>query len=263
MILGGIYATLCPDHAAACCGADRVVAGMAESRILSLAAEYTGGNTTLRFDPLNMDTWPYPAMDLERQIAHVPLLTSRGCPFSCAYCASGYINPTRMLRSPASVVEEIRYWHQTFGVIDFAFYDDALLMDADHHALPLLERIVAAGLPVRFHTPNALHIRRITAGMARLMFAAGFATLRLGLETTTADRRQHMDRKVEQAEFLEAVAHLKGAGFGGDQIGAYLLAGLPNQSMDEGGSLRPPGAGLRHHPHTGLLHPHPPHGHVG
>ncbi|MBI9084649.1 MAG: B12-binding domain-containing radical SAM protein [Desulfobacterales bacterium] len=233
ILLGGIYATLCPDHAAACCGADRVVTGMAESAILSLAAEYTGRNPSLRFDPQNMDTWPYPALDLERQIPHVPLLTSRGCPFSCDYCASGYINPVRMRRSPASVVEEIRYWHEAFGVIDFAFYDDALLIDADRHVVPMLEQIVAAGLPVRFHTPNALHIRRITAEVARLMFAAGFATLRLGLETTAADRRRQMDGKVEQAEFVEAVAHLKRAGFTGDRIGAYLLAGLPGQPLAE------------------------------
>lgn len=233
IVLGGIYATLCPDHAAACCGADRVVTGMAESTILSLAAEYTGHHTALRFDPRNMDTWPYPALDLERQIPHVPLLTSRGCPFSCDYCASGYINPVRMRRSPASVVKEIRHWHERFGVRDFAVYDDALLMDADRHVLPLLEQIVAAGLPVRFHTPNALHIRCITADMARLMFAAGFVTLRLGLETTATDRRRKMDSKVDQAEFVDAVAHLKAAGFSGDRIGAYLLAGLPGQPMEE------------------------------
>jgi radical SAM superfamily enzyme YgiQ (UPF0313 family) len=240
IVLGGIYATLCQDHAKRHSGADRVVTGMAESKILSLAAEYTGMDVApkARFDARDMDTWPYPALDLARKIPYVPLTTSRGCPFSCDYCASGFLNPVRMVRSPASVVEEIRYWHGKYHVRDFAFYDDALLMDADRHALPMLEGIVAADLPVRFHTPNALHIRNITGKVARLMHAAGFATVRLGLETTDFDHRS-LDRKVGAEEFVQAVGRLRDAGFRADQVGAYLLAGLPGQTMaDLEASLR-------------------------
>ena len=34
-----------------------------------------------------------------------------------------------------------------------------------------------------------------------------------------------------EAEFLRTVEHLKAAGFGSDQVGAYLLAGLPGQDF--------------------------------
>jgi radical SAM superfamily enzyme YgiQ (UPF0313 family) len=128
-------------------------------------------------------------------------------------------------------VEEIIYWHKKHGVHDFAFYDDALLVDANRHITPLLEGLVAAGIDVRFHTPNALHIREITRSLARLMFRAGFHTIRLGLETTAFEGRQAMDRKVTEAEFVRTVEHLKAAGFGTDQVGAYLLAGLPGQDF--------------------------------
>ena len=63
------------------------------------------------------------------------------------------------------------------------------------------------------------------------MAAAGFQTLRLGLETAAGDRRD-FDHKVTRKEFLAAVSCLKSAGFRGDQIGAYLLTGLPGQSWD-------------------------------
>ncbi len=231
VVLGGVYATLCADHARHTCGADRVVSGPGESAVLPLVAEFTGWSPAPRFDPQDLDALPRPALDLEHRLAYVPVLTSRGCPFKCAYCASHRLQPRRMRRSPASVVDEIVHWHANHGVDDFAFYDDALLVDAERHITPLLEGIVAAGVDVRFHTPNALHIREITRPLSRLMKRAGFHTIRLGLETTAFEGRQTMDCKVTGAEFVRTVGHLKAAGFGARQVGAYLLAGLPGQDF--------------------------------
>ncbi|WP_372678375.1 radical SAM protein [Desulfosarcina sp.] len=233
VVLGGVYATLCADHAGHSCGADRVVSGPGESTILPLVAELTGWSPAPRFDLQDLDALPRPVLDLEHRLAHVPVLTSRGCPFECAYCASHRLQPRRMHRSPASVVDEIVHWHVNHGVDDFAFYDDALLVDAERHVLPLLEGVVAAGVVVRFHTPNALHIREINRPLARLMFRAGFHTIRLGLETISFEGRQTMDRKVTEAEFVRSVVHLKAAGFNARQVGAYLLAGLPGQEFSE------------------------------
>lgn len=86
-------------------------------------------------------------------------------------------------------------------------------------------------MKVRFHTPNAVHIRGISKKTASLMFQAGFKTLRLGLETAIFDLRSEMDRKVTVEEFEEAVIWLKEAGFRKEQIGAYLLVGLPEQTI--------------------------------
>jgi radical SAM superfamily enzyme YgiQ (UPF0313 family) len=231
VVLGGIYATLCAEHAAVHSGADRLFTGPGEKSILALAGGYTGFAVRSKFDADNLDTYPYPAFDLQRKITYIPLLTSRGCPFACSYCASHVLNPKRMRRDPAAVVEEIRHWHRNYGVRDFTFYDDALLVDAERHAIPILEGIIESGLTVRFHTPNALHIREISAKTARLMFKAGFETLRLGLETAAFEKRKELDRKVTADEFTRAVRFLREAGFRRPQIGAYLLAGLPGQNV--------------------------------
>jgi len=232
IVLGGIYARLCHKHARNNSGADHVADGPAEKNLFSLVRQFTGYSVSPTFDPDELDCYPYPALDLQTTINYVPLLTSRGCPFKCAYCASGLLEPKRLLRSPEAVIEEIGYWKKTYGLGDFVLYDDAFLVDTDRHAIPILEGILHTGIKVRFHTPNAVHIRGIDAQTARLMFEAGFATLRLGLETAEFDHREEIDIKVSEDEFKRAVNCLKKAGFKKNQVGAYLLVGLPDQKLD-------------------------------
>jgi len=234
ILLGGIYATLCPEHAIKYSGADSVITGAGEEQILKIVEDYTGFSpeSSHGFEPDNLDTYPYPAFYMQNKINYVPLLTSRGCPFSCAYCASAFLMPKRILRSAESVIKEIEFWHKKYKILDFVLYDDAFLVDAQKHAIPILEGIIKTGYKLRFHTPNAVHIRKISKKTAKLMHKAGFTTLRLGLETGIFESRETMDSKVTKEEFTNAVKCLSGAGFGTKQIGAYLLAGLPQQEVE-------------------------------
>jgi len=231
IVLGGIYARLCPDHARSRAGADRIATEPAETAVFSLIRQTTGFAVSPQFDPGSLDSYPYPALDLQTRLNYVPLLTTRGCPFNCAYCASHFLEPECRRRSPASVIEEISYWHGKYGLSDFVLYDDAFLVDTEAHAIPILEGICSADLKIRFHTPNALHIRGITAATARLMQRAGFKTLRLGLETAEFDHRRQIDKKVSEQEFKRAAACLSEAGFDRSRVGAYLLVGLPDQDL--------------------------------
>nr|NJM04019.1 radical SAM protein [Desulfobacula sp.] len=235
LVLGGIYAGLCHDHAVRTSGADLVVKGPGEPLLAGILKEFTGfglEDERLLKSPIDLDSLPFPALDLQRAIPYAPVLTSRGCPFSCEYCASSYLEPVLRRRSPEGVYDELTHWHETQGVKNFAFYDDALLVNAEAHAFPLLERIIASGLDLHFHTPNALHIRAVTKKAAELMFRAGFKTIRLGLETTEFSKKRSYDAKVTEEEFVLAARHLKAAGFKEQQIGAYLLCGLPGQNLD-------------------------------
>jgi radical SAM superfamily enzyme YgiQ (UPF0313 family) len=231
ILLGGIYASLCRNHALKNSGADDIFSGPAEEALFELVASHTGFKATPHFDPLQPDTYPYPALDLQNRINYVPFLTSRGCPFKCSYCASHLLNPIRMRRSPESVIEELKFWHHAHQVTDFVLYDDAFLVDAEEHAIPILEKIIQTDMDARFHTPNAVHIRSITAETAGLLFKAGFKTLRLGLETAEFDLRKTIDRKVSKNDFSRAARFLKEAGFKKDEVGAYLLVGLPGQKI--------------------------------
>ncbi len=231
VILGGIYATLCKDHAKKNMGADHVITGYSVSGLFDLIEDYTGFKTDLKCDPDDMNIRPYPGLDMQRKTGYAPILTGSGCPFGCAYCASSFLNPVHMRRTPENVFNEIIHWRRKLNIRDFAFYDDALLMNAKSHIIPLLKMIIKENIDVRFHTPNALHISRIDDFLASLMKKAGFVTIRLGLETAVFEERSSMDKKVTEEEFKKCVKSLLKAGFKNQEVGAYLLAGLPGQSL--------------------------------
>ena len=232
LVMGGIYATLCREHAEGTCGADAVLTGGIDGPVLETIGRLSGYAGASVYDPQDVNTYPFPAWDLKRQINYIPILTSFGCPFDCAYCASRFLQPHCRRRRPRAVVEEILFWHKTTGVRDFVLYDDAFLLDADAHAAPILEGVIRSGVRLRFHTPNALHIKGLTPSIVDLLARAGFHTVRLGLETTVRPPGQADDQKVKLEEFVQAADRLRQAGFTHREVGAYLLIGLPGQNWE-------------------------------
>ena len=229
ILLGGIYARLCEQHAIATSGADRVVTSLSLQgleEVLPVLRDFG-----IEGSPVpSFKTLPLAAFDLVYGLDHVAVLTSTGCPYRCEYCASHFLNPRFLTRDPHQVVDEILHWHREFGVLDFAFYDDALLVDFEKRLGLILEALVKQGLGLRFHTPNAVHVKELSPEAADLLWRSGFKTLRLGFETSDMALHQCLDGKLSEGDFERAVRALIKAGFAKDQIGAYILAGLPGQS---------------------------------
>lgn len=232
VVVGGIYATLCEEHAAQS-GADFILPGPGEKSLSFIVREIL--NMPLNFDPgsVSIDHLPYPAYDLVPEPDQISVLTSRGCPFRCPYCASNVLFTPFIRRDPYRVVEEIIHWCKTKGVKDFSFYDDALLLDTECVVVPLLEEIIRRNLNLRFHCPNGLHARFITPKLARILFQAGFVTIRLGFETANEEKQKQWGQKTTNEELEMAVSYLKEAGYEGKQIGVYILCGAPDQKPEE------------------------------
>ncbi|NQU42727.1 radical SAM protein, partial [bacterium] len=230
--LGGTYASLCPDHARKHTQADEIF----DNRNPLTASEWlsrhlsSGPVPTL---PENLSNWPRPAVDLCHSRQTLPLLTSLGCPFRCSYCASSRLAPSYQRRTAEDLFEEFFEHALRSQTTDFAFYDDALLVDADRYIQPFFELVIAENLPCRFHTPNGLHYTLITPGLAHTMRQAGVTTIRLSLETVSPKNLAAWNRSGDKDVFRRSVTSLLEAGYAREEIGAYVLAGMPGQTVDE------------------------------
>ena len=233
VVLGGIYASLCTEHARTFSQADVVITSTNQFWPSALHTFLRENISDFSIEKKAEPFVPYPAFDLLTRIDYVCLLGSCGCPFRCTYCASHYLNPQHLKRQPNELFEEVLYWHKEYGIRDFTFYDDALLVDAESHIGLFLEEVVRNNLNVRFHCPNGLHVTYIDQEIANLLYEAGFRSIRLGLETSDTALHKRLGKKFSEGEFEQAAAYLKRAGFTTDQIGSYILIGLPGQTDDQ------------------------------
>ncbi len=233
LILGGIYATLLPRHAQTHIQPDYLITGPGELKILTLLSDLWNLNISEAEWPKSLDDYPYPAFDLLRNPQYLIIMTERGCPYDCSFCAQKKIAMPYTRRNPQQVVEEFKDRYRTFHLRDFAFYDDALFIAKDRHIKPILQALIRTAMPLRLHSPNGLFAKYVDKELAALMYRSGFKTIRLSFETSNESRRADMYSKVTNADMIMAVEHLKNAGFKAKDIEAYVLMGLPGQQLSE------------------------------
>ena len=239
VILGGIYATLCHDHAARFSGADFVIRGAGEFEIFNIISKLSSLDMFLdsKFRTLDSEPRtvypPYPCFDVYSELDFICISTSKGCPFRCTYCASQFLDKGFSRRDPPEVVEEIEYWTTRHKIKNIAFYDDALLIEPYAHIVRILKGAANRGVRCNFHAPNGLHIREIDKEIADLLFRSQFKTIRLGFETSDEMEQIEAGGKVTNQEFQTAVRNLKRAGYSPEEIGVYILAGMPGQRAAE------------------------------
>ena len=232
LILGGIYASLYPEHARNSIQPDFLITGYGEKKALRLIDHLFGIERDYGDIPDYNDNGILP-WHLYPKLKSVAVLTSRGCPNRCTYCATYLLNKKFVQRRPEDVISEIISTYNQFNVENFAFYDDALFAHRDRHIIPILKGIISAGVKINLHSPNGLFAREINSELAELMFAAGFKTVRLSLESTSSQIQKSSSNKVNNANYTDAVNNLAKAGFARNSLETYLIMGLPGQTRQQ------------------------------
>jgi hypothetical protein len=227
IIIGGIATTLLPgivklQHTGATIFGGSLTNAADVARLRSLEP-ILGSLSTDGWSPGLVD-----AFSMLENPTHAPVLTSLGCPFACAYCASRELQGAYQSRQIDMVTGEIRM-ASSKGVRDFSFYDDALLYRPEERFLPFAQALHESSIKARFHTPNGLHLRWVTPEIAAVMRSLNFETLRFGYESGDDSFRQETCGKSNRELLKEKLAILRNAGFPGRTIGIYVMGGLPDQ----------------------------------
>ncbi|MFH1258612.1 MAG: cobalamin-dependent protein, partial [Elusimicrobiota bacterium] len=231
-ILGGHHATALPGHVLQN-DTDFVVLGEADqsfgelvnalnnendiSKIAGIA--YKQNNAIVvqpRVDFLkNLDSLPFPAWDvvgLEKYWQGmlpmgIPLKkqkygvvnTSRGCPHSCYYCAVPLHTGERNYRKRNlnSVINEIKWLVDTFGVEEIHFSDDNFFVGKER--LKKLCQLLIDNFPqMNFAVPTGTDIQNVEFELIDLLKQAGFYHLAIGIETANRDfQGKYVDKKID------------------------------------------------------------------
>lgn len=221
-VVGGVLPTLMPAASRREIPSNRYISGPGETELLDIIRRM-GGRVTPGANDSNAGIDRF----LSPDDPAYPLLTSRGCPMRCSYCASRLLFPGFRERPVSEVIGEIGKARRRRR--HFVFFDDALLIHKETRFLPLARAAIRMNLCL--HTPNGIHVREIDAVTARALHGAGARTLRLSLETTSPSIHKRGSGKADTGAMHGAVDNLLAAGFSPADLETYVLWGLPGQSI--------------------------------
>ena len=227
IILGGIYATLCSQHAKSIKGIDEVVVG-SFNNFNNIFKKY---NINIEIDS-NFSNFPPPDYSFYKNKEYIVLKTSIGCPFKCNYCAQYILNNnTYTIKNPLVIKDEILKLTNN-SIQNVVFYDDALLFQPNNNIKIVLKELLKENKFFYFHTPNGLHARYLDQELAELMYNAKFINPRFSLETSNNQEQKNSNNKVSNKEYERAIKYLNFAGYKQGEYTTYLLIGMPEQNIE-------------------------------
>jgi anaerobic magnesium-protoporphyrin IX monomethyl ester cyclase len=191
----------------------------------------------------NLDDLPFPAWDLvdhdlftNRYLdftskifrRHGNILSTRGCPYHCAYCHN-ILGKTFRARSPESVFSEIRHLHDTYGLTDFQFIDDIFNLDLDR-AKAICDLIIDSGLDLTFSFPNGVRADRMDAELIDKMARAGTRFMSYAVETASPRLQKLIRKNMDLDKAFTAIEQTTQAGI---ITRGYFMLGFPGETEEE------------------------------
>ncbi len=191
----------------------------------------------------NIDDFGFPAWDLmdPRQYTDrwffwnpatrgAPFLTSRGCPYRCAFCAQNVVGGKKVRRrSLNSVFRELEYLQREFGITDFEFLDDNFLMDAQY-VRALCEGILQRGWNITWSCGGA-RLENLSIDLLKLIESAGCRIISVGIESGTQRVLDYMQKDITMAFIREKTNMI--ATHSNIKIMGMFILGYPTETIAE------------------------------
>jgi len=179
----------------------------------------------------DLDTLPLPAYRLfpmEKYSEH-HITTSRGCPFSCVFCASGAILGKKWIaRSPERIVEEIECLIRDFGKKTVVIVDDTFNLDVERvkrFCRILLER----NLGISWLLMAGLRADRTDLEMLQLMKASGCRDFGIGIESADPGVLKRIAKGETIEDIARGIALIKQAGY---RVSGSFMIGNPGDTLE-------------------------------
>jgi anaerobic magnesium-protoporphyrin IX monomethyl ester cyclase len=260
IVLGGVHATALPEKTLLESGADYVVAGEGEGTVAELVAAVESHSTPAGVDGLfynldgkavgtrtgefikNLDEIPFPAWEMipparyseftsqlyKRRPVVASIITSRGCPFHCAFCANCVHGRKIRLRSPANVADEIEYLIEKFSVGEFHIIDDNFAASRNH-AAGFCEEILQRRLDIVWKFPPGIRADSVDEELVALFKRAGCYEVGFGIESGNQKVLDGLNKQQDLSKIKDKINLFHKYGIG---VYGFFILGLPGDNRE-------------------------------
>lgn len=177
----------------------------------------------------NLDDFPFPKynhfeMDKYRMIG---IVSSRGCPQRCTYCAvKTMMGRGFRQRSPQNVVSELKYWYQK-GYRRFEFCDDTfnISMKRIYEICDLVEKEELTDMILGC---SGMQLDRVNRPLLKKMKETGFQSLQFGIESASNEILQSIKKNETMEQMEEGVKIACELGY---EVFLFFMIGFPGESL--------------------------------
>jgi magnesium-protoporphyrin IX monomethyl ester (oxidative) cyclase len=193
----------------------------------------------------NLDELPYPAyhlVDMEHYLSNkkigyrsfqnraISMVTSRGCPFNCCFCAVHlHMGKSFRAHSAEYVLNQIQHVVDTYGVKNIFFEDDNLTFDLKRFE-DICDGLIQRKIKVGWETPNGVRADRLNMPLLKKMKQSGAVSIFVGVESGD----QEILNKVvcKSLDLNSVVEFAKNAKQIGLKTGAFYIIGFPGEKKE-------------------------------
>lgn len=193
----------------------------------------------------NLDELPFPARHLlpmksyfgnwasaityNMRLPVTTLISSRGCPGKCIYCAVQNLYGRRWrARSPTNVVDEIETLMETYGVREVSFSDDSMSVNRKRMQA-LCNEILRRGIDVKWAPPTGIAIWTLDEELLDLMKRSGCYRLTFGLESGNAQTLKYLGKDYSYEHATRIIKHANNIGIW--TAGTFII-GFPDETRE-------------------------------
>jgi anaerobic magnesium-protoporphyrin IX monomethyl ester cyclase len=242
LIAGGPHATACPEEVLRF-GFDVAVVGEAEQALTAVldrvkgtgGKDIRGGALAARVQNLDSVAFPHRSRHLfnpgwygmtEWPAISDGIVSSRGCPARCTFCANHVTGREFRFRSVENVLREIAESHSLTGATFFPFWDDAI--NADPERLIGLCGAMERDLSFSVRWSATARVTEAQPPLLAAMKRAGCLQITFGVESGDDQTLRRIRKGIRKRNVTRALEAAKEAGL---RTACNFMFGFPEESV--------------------------------
>jgi radical SAM superfamily enzyme YgiQ (UPF0313 family) len=166
---------------------------------------------------MNKDTYSPEDMGL--------IMTSRGCPFACTFCATD--SRQVRYRSIAHVLREIRHVRDTYRTVHFTLKDDSFTVNKKRVA-EFCDALIRENLRIGWECNTRVDL--VSEEMLRGMKRAGCNSVKVGIESGSEQVLARMNKRITVDQIRTAARLFRKVGL---HWTGYFLMGTPGETRED------------------------------